>query len=451
MVQIRQILTLQTIRSGDLVRFFIYLFVAFLPFQIKTLLFTPEYYPSGFFNPYLSQYVSITDIFFVLACLSWGIYLVFSKRESFGLKNLNFTLLLSVVLFLAFYIFSILNSVDKVNSIVYILRFVEFFIIYLFISSGFIDIKKLLYVFIFPVCISAFIGIIQYGFGHSVGLHFFGESIVSNSALGVAKINLFSGDTLRAYGTFPHPNVLAGYLVFAMFFTAYLFSRAKNEMKLILGFVLGIDFLAFVLTFSRSAFFALFIGVVFYYMFSKEKIPYKRIFLFILVIGSLLVALNLNKALIDRLFFFGTESFVERNTFFNVSTNMIKDNYFGVGAGNFTLGMQNYIPSKLEPWQYQPVHNIFMLVANEIGIIGGVVFFLMIVYIILYLMQSLDSKDFLSNRKFLAILLSLGASVFVIGIFDHYFISLYQGQALLWIYLALVSSRKFGLNLTSLR
>jgi len=450
-MELRQILTLQTIRSGDFVRFFIYLFVAFLPFQIKTLLFTPEYYSSGFFNPYLSQYISINDILFVFVCLSWGIYLIFSKRKSFGFKNFNFTLMLPVVLFLGFYILSISNSVDKVNSIVYILRFVEFFIIYLFVSSGFIDVKRFLYFFIFPVCISAFIGILQYGLGHSVGLHFLGESIVSSSTVGVAKINLFSGDMLRAYGTFPHPNVLAGYLVFAMFFTAYLFSKAKNEMKLILGFVLGIDFLAFVLTFSRSAFFALFIGIFFYYMFSKEKVPYKKIFLFILVIGSLLVALNLNKALIDRLFFFGSESFVERNMFFNVSTNMLKDNYFGVGAGDFTLVMQNYIPSKLEPWQYQPVHNIFMLVANEIGIVGGVVFLLMSIYVIFYLMQSLDSKDFLSNRKFLAILLALGSSIFVIGIFDHYFISLYQGQALLWIYLALVSSRKFGLNLTALR
>lgn len=443
--------TIQKIKLSDISRLFVYLFVIFLPFQVKTLLLTPDYYYAGFFNPYLSHSIYLTDIFFILACLFFGISLVFENRKNLTAKNLNFIIFLFVVLFLGFYVFSILDSVYKLNSVFYVLRFFEFFVIYLFVSGGFVDIKKLLYSFVFSVSVSAFIGILQYGFGESVGLGFLGEPNISKNALGVAKISLFSDNFLRIYGTFSHPNILAGYLVFAMFFTMYLLKKSKNEMKVILGFVFGIEFLAFILTFSRSAFLALIIGMFFYYMFSKEKFSYKKLLLFFLLTVGILTLLNLNRTVIERLFFFSTESFTERQVYFDISKNVMEDQPFGVGAGNFSFVMQKYSDLKLEPWQYQPVHNVFMLICNEIGVFGAIIFVFMFVYIILHLMNLLDSKDFLNNRRFLAVLLSLGSVIFVIGIFDHYFISLYQGQALLWLYLALVTNRKSGLNLTLLR
>jgi O-antigen ligase len=32
--------------------------------------------------------------------------------------------------------------------------------------------------------------------------------------------------------------------------------------------------------------------------------------------------------------------------------------------------MQNYIPQKLEIWQFQPVHNVFLLILSELGLVG---------------------------------------------------------------------------------
>ena len=54
---------------------------------------------------------------------------------------------------------------------------------------------------------------------------------------------------------------------------------------------------------------------------------------------------------------------------------MLYANPLGIGLSNFTLAMPDYTFIKLAPWEYQPVHNIYMLLANETGLIGLFVFF----------------------------------------------------------------------------
>ena len=40
------------------------------------------------------------------------------------------------------------------------------------------------------------------------------------------------------------------------------------------------------------------------------------------------------------------------------------------------------ISTKLEPWEYQPVHNIYLLICSEIGIVGFAIFCLIIMEIV---------------------------------------------------------------------
>jgi hypothetical protein len=46
----------------------------------------------------------------------------------------------------------------------------------------------------------------------------------------------------------------------------------------------------------------------------------------------------------------------------------------GIGNGQFVLEMQKYSQTQLEYWQFQPVHNVFLLIWSELGIIGLVIF-----------------------------------------------------------------------------
>ncbi len=76
----------------------------------------------------------------------------------------------------------------------------------------------------------------------------------------------------------------------------------------------------------------------------------------------------------------------DRNFYNNVSRETISNNpLFGSGLGTFIFQIDGYleknnIKQKLEPWQYQPAHNIYFLIVSEIGVIGLLFFLLFLVY-----------------------------------------------------------------------
>jgi hypothetical protein len=161
-----------------------------------------------------------------------------------------------------------------------------------------------------------------------------------------------------------------------------------------------------------------------------------------IVVTLFIILFKLSPVLISRFLVGDANSLNERGLFYAVSEKMFLDNWFGVGAGNFTEVMQGYVNSKFLPWQFQPVHNIFALVLNEIGVWGFVAFVSLFAYLGFYLLRLIKNSS--SNKDFGAILLALLLAIFVIGLFDHYFISLYQGQALFWLFLGLVGAMGLG-------
>lgn len=65
------------------------------------------------------------------------------------------------------------------------------------------------------------------------------------------------------------------------------------------------------------------------------------------------------KSLEERLFYLN----VPRGTFES-------DPIFGIGAGQSVISMQKFYPQTLEFWQYQSVHNVFLLILSELGLFG---------------------------------------------------------------------------------
>ena len=63
---------------------------------------------------------------------------------------------------------------------------------------------------------------------------------------------------LRAYGTFYHPNVFGGFLVFSLLVSYYLFYSLQRLLaKITVALGIAIELLGLICTFSRSAFLAL--------------------------------------------------------------------------------------------------------------------------------------------------------------------------------------------------
>ena len=419
----------------DVSRVFFYAFIFVLPFQMRTLFMSNDFYETGFFNPYLSHFLYINDIFLMLSLLFLGLHFVF-KKKSLDNEFVHGDMWLNVIVGLLFvmYVFSLLFSVNKINSAFYLVRYFEFFVVFLLISHGFVKIKTAIYCLLSSLFLVTLIGISQYIFQHSIGLKFLGEPAISVDTLGAAKIALLDHDILRAYGTFSHPNVFAGYLVFAIFFSIYFW----KERKRVFTFAMIVFLIGLILTFSRSAFLAVIAGIIVYYSLTEIKISWKY-----LLIGSgalllFIVFFDLASILSYRFLIGDENSLYERGILYSTAKQMFFDNLSGVGAGNFTEVVQSYVGDKLMPWQFQPVHNIFVLLLDEIGVWGFGTFVFMFAYLFYLLMKELRAT--FVDKKFSAVLLSLLFGIFVIGMFDHYFISLYQGQAILWVFLGIVGN-----------
>ena len=193
-----------------------------------------------------------------------------------------------------------------------------------------------------------------------------------------------------------------------------------RDAKVLFSLLTTVCLIALVLTFSRSALLALFIGLFLYYAVSNVKITWKNVMVGLVFVMFFFVVFDLYSVLVERLIVGDQSALTERTLYYSASKQMFFDNLFGVGLGNFTSIMQQYLSVKLQPWLIQPVHNIFLLMFNEIGLLGGLGF--------IGLFGFFFSRLIERKSRFSYIMMSIWAVIVVIGLFDHYFVSLYQGN-----------------------
>ncbi len=408
--------------------FLFYSFVFFLPFQIDILVFTQEIYYSGFFNPYLSHFLYFSDLLLLGALFFLSIFLVFEKKKRKFVVGDKY-LFYSLVAFGLSFVVSMLFSSNVVNSLMYFVRYLEFFAVYLLIANKLINLKTLITVFVASIGFQAFIGVFQYILQESLGLRLIGEPMVSSTALGVAKVDVFSAKYLRVYGTFPHPNIFAGYLLFAIFLLPFAWFNSKNAGRRFLLLVLL--FPALVFTFSRSAYLAFVLVLFINLVFLKGKIMGAKILKFMTTMALIAFLFGFAQIFVARIVMVDPSSILERLRYFEIAWDMFKAHPFGVGAGNFTHLMQTFDPVRIEPWLLQPVHNIFVLVLAELGVFG------LLSYIAVFAsyFRMFIKRTGLKFKSVRFLLLSLLIVVLTVGMFDHYFVSLSQGQALFWLML----------------
>jgi len=129
------------------------------------------------------------------------------------------------------------------------------------------------------------------------------------------------------------------------------------------------------------------------------------------------------------------DAFTQRVLYMKTASKMIKEKpLLGSGVGGFTLSMQktlqDLVGSKdIEPWIYQPVHNIYLLAISEIGIFGFLVFLGLIFFV--FWNPRANLKDF--YNPYLIILIGF----LFFGLLDHYLWSLQTGRLMFWVVLGL--------------
>ena len=146
------------------------------------------------------------------------------------------------------------------------LKLAEFVFLFFYVASraNLFGIKSVLGAFVASGLFQSVLAILQFAKQSSLGLEIFHESTLAVGLKGVAEISAGGLEFIRAYGTFPSPNVLAGFLGICLLFAFYLFLKDFAETNPALPLVSGIAIflLSFglILTFSR--------GVIIFFVFT---------------------------------------------------------------------------------------------------------------------------------------------------------------------------------------
>ena len=413
-----------------------YVFLFLVPIQTRILYNPSSAYISWYFNNYLAFFVYASDLILFVCFITW-----FWSGDWKQKPNRLFWLTLA---FLGAILISLFHVKQENLAYYGLIKWVELLFLMFYVHSTFrqsYQFKLSAGVLFLAVLMQSLIGLVQFHVQHGIGLAWLGEYIAPAGTPGLATIQFGSEKLIRAYGTFPHPNVYGAFLVLGLILGLFLVSRGTSESRIKSGMTKILMTLGLILitwgifvSFSRLAWVAAILAILCYlvYYWRNQRATFNRLCLVILVSCATIGILG-NQYLKARALDSSSVSVSDRVYFDKLGVELIKQHpIIGAGAGNYVPALQILEPN-LEPWQYQPAHNIFIFLGAELGLLGLAIFLAML------------SVIFWSARKVPCETLSLsvillGLLFLLMGQFDHYFVTIQQGRLMLFVVLGLLAS-----------
>jgi O-antigen ligase len=423
-------------------RIIFYLLMLLLPTQLGKHFWPDFTIVSGIRIDYLSPTVYSTDVLLILlsGCVLFRFCISFPRLKILDLRskarNINKKKFVAAGFILLFLIVNCIFSSRPLLSFYGLVKFGEFVFLGFNVARTIkkqSQLQKIVLLFAISSIFESLLAIAQYVHQGSLNglFYFFGERTFTGMTPGIANASINGVLVLRPYGTFSHPNVLAGYLLIVMVLVwSFLLTKKQLSVRIFAFLSLLINSVALLLTFSRVAILlwgVLIIIVLVRTFLQKLKTYRAKLTASVLILCgmTLLSFFPLMHELFSR--FAQTslidESVTERTELLKTAFMMIRQHpVFGVGLYNFIPAMaplQKPLPLGL---YLQPVHNIFVLVAAEIGFIGlGLFVWLLGVSVMRIRKQESGIKGTLYVLLFI---------ILTTGMFDHYWLTLQQGQLL---------------------
>jgi len=414
-----------------LTNYLIWLWIFFLPWQTRWIISDPMLEGSPWEYGRISLYAG--DIIFAVMVICSAI-VWFKQREKIQIHKWQF------LIFAAFIAWTGLSFIWAINPSVsahYLLRLSQG-ILFL----GILTIARPTYKLIFSsLIISAFIqsciAVGQFAFQYSPAFKWLGLAGHNPCDLGQSVIETGSGRFLRAYGSLPHPNILGGFLMFGFIATCYAYSNIKSYKIWWFWPAIILITQGLMLCFSRSAWIGLAVALSFVLLvFRKNKNILKRTLICIAVFAAiaginLAANFSLFASRIEAVNRIETISLAEREGQIDLSVQAIRENpLLGHGLGNYTAWLQEAVPGQ-PGYFYQPVHNQYLLMIAEAGIIGFALFFILIILLF-------KVRIFQKSPPEKTYIYSLMYATLIIGLFDHYFWTSYTGILLFGLLVAML-------------
>ena len=403
--------------------------VFLMPWQLRhTFLFAAiggEYFEYGSWHLYAS------DIAIILLLAVW--LLRAGKKIDIGPKVLSWPLLALLVWSSA----SVLWAIDWPVALISAAHLWLFFGFYLYLINEVRDITRIFWPLLWGVALQATWGIAQFVMNSSLGLNWLGESVLNSQQAGVPVIELDGVRQLRAHGMLPHANVFGGWLAVTSPILLYWFAVNKHPVvKRMIVAVLGLAAMGVALSFARGAWLVFVLSLISIWIFWALGGLKKKLWMvagvglmFILVLLTQYQYVGSRFDFNNRLEKISTE---ERLAGIGTWREVFEAGAIrGAGLGNYASAIQQVEPGQ-PSWWYQPVHNIYLAISGELGIIGLAIWFWLIgaVLVIKYRIWS--------QNKALAIFSVPIGALLLVGLVDHWPITLQQGKLLIFFALALI-------------
>jgi len=414
----------------QLFQLFLGLFVLLIPWQTRWLFYD---WPLGI---ELWQYGRLSLYASAIVLMLAGIFFALSHKKELHFSRSKF--------FYILFTYSVLVSFTSPAPLV---SFYYLFLIYSAALFAYL-VKFIPKVFVYRAFL--FSGLIQ---GLLAIRQLFSQEIIANKWLGMAEhlpvtlgtavVEIGDQRLLRAYGSLPHPNILGGFLFVTIFFGIYLwidiykkseaniwnrfFKKPAFWNLIFIVIAIIISTYGFLASFSRSALLALLLS-----LFSLALINvFKRNWLTVSIISKYLVIFFVIfwafnswfpgawSARVDMNGRLEQKSVNERvDTLSQLGWDSYQTAFFGQGLGMNTLVTLKKYPDQ-PVYNVQPIHDIFILLFAEIGLIGAFFAFNVVRKII----KSANKIDIMST--------SLIMGLVIIGLFDHYLWTSWTGWTLM--------------------
>jgi putative inorganic carbon (hco3(-)) transporter len=264
---------------------------------------------------------------------------------------------------------SIFNSVDPQFTIYEWLRHLKVFVLFLLLRRLFAKTNAptaLIYASLIIIFFEFFVSLSQLGAG---------EAEVTEDAAEVKEV-FVEGGLVRVSGTLRHPNLLGLFINMLIPFSIVGVLHYKSKFQYLLALIVA--FIILLLTYSRTQI-ALYGFILFWAFFtfdsSKGKKLYHNKASWYVVVPLLLILLGVVVANFDTLyerFFNAPESnTATRFVLAAIAVEMISEHpIVGVGWNTFVYAMSQYDFYKAAAAFQYPVHNMYLLIASETGLLG---------------------------------------------------------------------------------
>lgn len=280
----------------------------------------------------------------------------------------------ATVLLILWTTLSIYNSSQIPLSMFEVLRMVKVYLLSCVIAANVKskrDTQDVLIALLIGLVLQSLIGVVGYAVGGNP------------SVLGMPWATL--GENRRATGMFDSPNTLGAYVasILCVGLTLWILDGG-GRLRLLVRAACVVGFVSLILSFSRGAWISMLAGVAISLFLSWRagRISAKSI--------ASLVAIGLSALMVGALFGSSIAArladvnphmdvIVDRMKLNQVALNMIGGHpLLGVGINTFVEVMRHYDTTGVAYYFPQPVHNVYLLVAAETGVIGLGLFLLVI-------------------------------------------------------------------------